>query len=752
MKKKSPMELGRRERQIMSFIYTNGRATAAEVMDGIPDPPSYSGIRAMLRILEEKGHLKHEKDGARYVYLPTISPEEAGKSAMNYMVQAFFDGSAKRAVAALLDVEASEFTDRELDELAKRIDEARNKGHLSMIEQLLSADNFILDATPLLLASLLIKSSIVVGIAGAIAFLLRYSSASLRHIVLTIAMASLLVVPLLVLVLPAWELPLLPSNDTPEIDNAEAFAPKIADGELTTFVWSGDGQFSVSVTTPAPQAVADMIETQTPIQVESSPVQSAPSLAGMAEGRPWNWKAVLAMVWLSGVTIVLSRLFLAHAGVGLLLRRSRIVENEDWRFAVDRYARLLGIDRPVRIRTSALANVPMIIGCRRPILVLPEEFESWSEERRRIVLLHELAHVKRHDCFSQNIVEIVCAAYWFNPMVWLASRQIRVEREIACDDMVLMAGTKPSTYAQTILDTIKNIRQEEWSPVASIAMARKSDIEGRLISILDPDVRRAKLNRASAILTIGLIAAIAVPIALAVPVRKQAEPLAPEQPVADSADMPALAGESSWAPVVKNQAVESVEEPFSFEFDFDANDLFADDSPSSSWSTTTDVASAPEVDCCGTGTTLAVGRNSERAPTWTTSDTLTVKQLIKLRQYGVDLEFIDDLNALGYNDLNVDELIELAKYGADPEYISELNAAGYLQLQVDEIVRFSKYGVDGELIAALRAAGYKSITADEIVELSKYGLDEDDIAEFAQAGYANLPVDDLVSLSKYGVD
>ena len=128
MKKKSPMELGRRERQIMSFIYSQGRATAAEVMDGIPDPPSYSGIRAMLRILEEKGHLRHEKDGARYVYLPTLSPEEAGKSAINYMVQAFFDGSANRAVAALLDVQASEFSDNELDELAKRIDEARKKG------------------------------------------------------------------------------------------------------------------------------------------------------------------------------------------------------------------------------------------------------------------------------------------------------------------------------------------------------------------------------------------------------------------------------------------------------------------------------------------------------------------------------------------------------------------------------------------------------------------------------------------------
>lgn len=82
----------------------------------------------MLRILEEKGHLKHEKDGARYVYLPTLSPEEAGKSAINYMVQAFFDGSAKRAVAALLDTESAEFSDKELEELASRIEEAKSKG------------------------------------------------------------------------------------------------------------------------------------------------------------------------------------------------------------------------------------------------------------------------------------------------------------------------------------------------------------------------------------------------------------------------------------------------------------------------------------------------------------------------------------------------------------------------------------------------------------------------------------------------
>ncbi|HMB93020.1 MAG TPA: BlaI/MecI/CopY family transcriptional regulator [Rhodothermales bacterium] len=127
-KKKSPMELGRRERQILTFIYRRGQATAAEVMDGISNPPSYSGVRAMLRILEEKGHLQHEKDGARYVYSPVLSSEEAGRSAMNYMVQAFFNGSAERAVAALLDIKGDEFSEDDLERLSEMIDQAKDAG------------------------------------------------------------------------------------------------------------------------------------------------------------------------------------------------------------------------------------------------------------------------------------------------------------------------------------------------------------------------------------------------------------------------------------------------------------------------------------------------------------------------------------------------------------------------------------------------------------------------------------------------
>jgi len=124
----SPMDLGRRERQIMAFIYRRNQATAAEVMAGIDNPPSYSGVRAMLRILEEKGHLQHHRDGARYVYTPTLSPQEAGHSAMSYLVKMFFSGSVGQAAATLLDMKRSNLTQSELDHLSDLIEQARQEG------------------------------------------------------------------------------------------------------------------------------------------------------------------------------------------------------------------------------------------------------------------------------------------------------------------------------------------------------------------------------------------------------------------------------------------------------------------------------------------------------------------------------------------------------------------------------------------------------------------------------------------------
>ena len=120
--------LSRRERQIMDIVYRHGSATAAEVMDSLPNPPSYSAVRAMLRILEEKGHLTHSKDGPRYVYEPTVAPEKARRSALRHLVRTFFDDSAGQAVAALLDVAGDDLSDAELNRLATLIEQARKEG------------------------------------------------------------------------------------------------------------------------------------------------------------------------------------------------------------------------------------------------------------------------------------------------------------------------------------------------------------------------------------------------------------------------------------------------------------------------------------------------------------------------------------------------------------------------------------------------------------------------------------------------
>jgi predicted transcriptional regulator len=128
MAKSAGEGLSRRERQIMDVIYRRGQATVAEVLDGLPDPPGYSAVRAILRILEDKGHLRHESRGPRYVFLPTVPREKARKSALKQLVQTFFDGSTSQAVAALLDLSASKLSDEELDRLSRMITQAKKEG------------------------------------------------------------------------------------------------------------------------------------------------------------------------------------------------------------------------------------------------------------------------------------------------------------------------------------------------------------------------------------------------------------------------------------------------------------------------------------------------------------------------------------------------------------------------------------------------------------------------------------------------
>jgi len=128
MPKRSYLNLSKRERQIMDILYRQGQASAAEVQANLPDPPSYSAVRATLRILEEKGHVHHHQDGPRYVFRPAVARDKATRSAIRHLVRTFFNGSAEQAVTTLLDESTSKLTTEELDRLAGLIDEARSKG------------------------------------------------------------------------------------------------------------------------------------------------------------------------------------------------------------------------------------------------------------------------------------------------------------------------------------------------------------------------------------------------------------------------------------------------------------------------------------------------------------------------------------------------------------------------------------------------------------------------------------------------
>ncbi len=127
MKKDGHRNLSRRERQIMDILYQRGRASAGEILEAMPDPPSYSAVRAKLRVLEEKGHIRHEEESLRYVYIPTMPRDTARRSALRHMVSTFFEGSVEQAVAALLDLSSTDLSPKELDRISGLIAAAKEE-------------------------------------------------------------------------------------------------------------------------------------------------------------------------------------------------------------------------------------------------------------------------------------------------------------------------------------------------------------------------------------------------------------------------------------------------------------------------------------------------------------------------------------------------------------------------------------------------------------------------------------------------
>ena len=359
-----------------------------------------------------------------------------------------------------------------------------------------------------LLIEVAFKGVAVLALAGVATLLMWRCAAAARHLVWLLALVGLLVLPLLGLALPGWQilprwidplagrvvsssggmqgvLPEQPSLPLPT-ESGAAFPPKAIQ----------------STGAPSPSAPAPRVSGAESGATESLQKESAPVLGTWILG-----------VWAAGVALALASLCLGLLSLRRVGRRARWVTDGSWIRLLEQLSTQLDVERSVQLVCSRRRCMPMTWGIFRPKLLLPEAALEWSADRRRAALLHELAHVKRQDYLSQLITQVVCALYWFNPLVWMASRRIVAERERSCDDLVLGAGSKASEYAEHLLQIASSGKGKWLTGYAAPAMARASKLEGRLLAVLDSRRSHGVLSGRAQGLILVTVCLVVLPLA-----------------------------------------------------------------------------------------------------------------------------------------------------------------------------------------------------------------------------------------------
>jgi HEAT repeat protein/beta-lactamase regulating signal transducer with metallopeptidase domain len=316
----------------------------------------------------------------------------------------------------------------------------------------------------------------------------------------TLALISVLVLPALSLALPRWQVSLVtlsagaesPGVSPLPVDDSAAPAPGLSRAPASRGV-------------SAPRADS----------VNTTPAPTARSEAGSARFNI-SWPALLLVVWLVGAALVLGRLVVGILAVHWMSRRIERVTDAPWLTQARALAARLGVSPRIVFLRSGRAAMPMAWGIFRPAVLMPSDADTLPADRLRIVLLHELAHVRRRDCLTHMLAQVACAFHWFNPLAWIAARRARTERERACDDLVLAAGTRGPDYANELIEIARVMRSGRFPAMlagASLAMAHRSELEGRLMAILDPHVARAGVTRLRRAAATTMFALAVMPLA-----------------------------------------------------------------------------------------------------------------------------------------------------------------------------------------------------------------------------------------------
>lgn len=325
------------------------------------------------------------------------------------------------------------------------------------------------DLTFVLMLDALLKSAALLLAGSLLLVVFRKASAANRHAILVAVLSAVLLLPFTKLIAPRWSV---------AMDSAQAM--------------------------PSPMEMPAVVKIEMP---ESAPSTASSAAAASAPASPRlviPWKALLVAVWMGGVALLLTRRLAISLKLRSLARSS--VPIGDARLAALASGIVEASGTEVSARESATCRVPLVAGIVRPIVLLPADAREWDVSRVSFALCHELGHVRRRDCLTRLLADIACALYWLNPLVWLASRQLRIAQEQACDDLVLKSGAPADEYAGLLVETVRRLQSDDLST----RHAQPSTLETRVVSIMDPtrnrDPRGGKFGMVIGISITGLLA------------------------------------------------------------------------------------------------------------------------------------------------------------------------------------------------------------------------------------------------------
>ncbi len=358
-------------------------------------------------------------------------------------------------------------------------------------------------SAPATFAVLAAKSLILLLLVVAATVLLRGASASRRHLAWAMGMGALVLLPVLHLIAPQVPVGLLDAAGASA--SVASGAPDALESLPTAIlVPTPDGGYDLAdgaylsdvfEANEAGVAFEGMIE---PLDAH----ESAPS-ASMSLTLPHlNAMAWLALIYLVGIALVGGYYLMGWLRLAGWASAGEPVADERLRTAMHDVLWELDVNRSVALRWTDRAVTPLTWGVFKPVVLLPRASEEWTDERIRMVLLHEVAHIQRLDALTQSLAQVACALFWINPLAWWGASQMRAERERACDDCVLARGERASTYAEHLLDIARSFKAA--TPSAAVSMAARSELEGRLLDILDGDRPRRAVTRAS----VGILAVV----------------------------------------------------------------------------------------------------------------------------------------------------------------------------------------------------------------------------------------------------